>query len=70
MTERSDAPDDELVSLIKDIALAPFRTMAEDACPKCGGELTTGKHRFTSDGGAPDCSWLYCLECDYQTDPE
>ena len=59
---------DELISLVKDIALAPFR--AADDCPKCGGELTVGKHRFDADGGAPDCSWVYCLNCNYQTDPE
>lgn len=43
---------------------------AGDDCPKCGGELERVIHRYDTDGGAPDCSWLLCLDCNYQTDPE
>jgi hypothetical protein len=41
-----------------------------DDCPKCGGELVTTIHRFDSSGGAPDCAWLVCLDCNYETEPE
>lgn len=43
---------------------------AGDDCPKCAGELVKGRHRFDQDGGHPDCDWLWCLDCNYQTDPE
>lgn len=43
---------------------------AGDDCPKCKGELLWTKHDYQTDGGAPDCGWLICLDCDYQTDPE
>lgn len=71
---------DELVKLVKDIALSQFPTNSTrasdlelkpgDDCPKCGGELVAGIHRFDQDGGLPDCAWLWCLDCDYRTDPE
>lgn len=43
---------------------------AGDDCPKCGGELHAVIHRYQDSGGHPDCSWLSCLDCNYQTDPE
>lgn len=43
---------------------------AGDDCPKCGGELHAALHRFDQDGGAPDCAWLVCLDCNYSTEPE
>src|SRR5688572_23533398 len=43
---------------------------AGDWCPKCDGELHLVKHEFQTDGGAPDCCWLACLDCNYTTDPE
>lgn len=43
---------------------------AGDDCPECGGQLEAVKHDYQSSGGAPDCSWLLCLDCNYQTDPE
>lgn len=41
-------------------------------CPVCGGELEHRRHRFSSDRGPnlPDCDWLACSECDFQTEPE
>jgi len=43
---------------------------AGDDCPKCGGELQAARHRYDQDGGAPDCDWLACNECEFRTDPE
>ncbi len=43
---------------------------AGDDCPKCSGELVQVKHDYQSHGGAPDCSWLACLDCNFQTEPE
>lgn len=47
-----------------------LRLKAGDDCPECGGELHKAQHRFDTDGGAPDCGWLACLDCNYSTDPE
>jgi ssDNA-binding Zn-finger/Zn-ribbon topoisomerase 1 len=46
------------------------RLKAGDDCPKCGGELVAARHRFDQSGGAPDCDWLTCLDCNFATDPE
>lgn len=43
---------------------------AGDDCPKCAGELVAVKHRYQDSGGHPDCDWLACLDCNFQTDPE
>lgn len=44
---------------------------ADDPCPQCKlGFLEPRRHRFDLDGGAPDCSWLACSDCDFQTEPE
>lgn len=43
---------------------------AGDDCPRCKGELERVVHRFDKDGGAPDCDWLLCLDCNYETAPE
>jgi hypothetical protein len=43
---------------------------AGDDCPKCPGELVAVKHRYQDSGGHPDCDWLACLDCNFQTDPE
>lgn len=45
----------------------------DDPCPKCKyGFLEQVSHRFSSDRGPnlPDCDWLVCLECNFQTEPE
>jgi hypothetical protein len=51
----------------------PFGEVQEhDQCPKCKqGWLEKVIHRY-GDGvsNAPDCSWLLCLDCGWQTDPE
>jgi hypothetical protein len=44
-----------------------------DPCPKCKeGYLERVKHRFGEGSMAslPDCSWLLCLDCGYETEPE
>lgn len=43
---------------------------AGDDCPKCDGELMYARHIHAEDGGHPDCGWLSCLDCNYQTEPE
>lgn len=71
MSQQPSDKSDELIALVKDIAMSALPSpRKEHECPKCAGELAVGKHRFDDSGGAPDCSWLYCLECDYQTEPE
>ena len=64
--------NDELIRLINDIAFSAIPAPRKElgGCPKCGGDLCVGRHRFDDSGGAPDCSWLYCLACDYQAEPE
>lgn len=57
---------DTIVRSASDLGLKPL-----DDCPKCKvGQLERVKHDYQSHGGAPDCSWLLCLDCNYQTDPE
>ena len=45
----------------------------DDPCPKCKvGFLERVSHRFSSDRGPnlPDCDWLLCLDCGFETEPE
>lgn len=45
----------------------------DDPCPKCkAGYMEHRQHRFSTERGPnlPDCDWLACSECDFQTDPE
>ena len=45
----------------------------DDPCPKCKvGFLERISHRFSSDRGPnmPDCDWLLCLDCGFETEPE
>ena len=49
------------------------RLKQDDPCPKCKiGYLEQRQHRFSSDRGPnlPDCDWLGCSECGFQTEPE
>lgn len=70
-SSQSDKSDDGLIALVKDIALSALPKPRRDSdCPLCGGDLVVGRHCFDGSGGAPDCSWLYCLDCNYQTEPE
>lgn len=53
-----------------DIPEDDFEDETQTVCPQCGGEVFTGCHDYQKDGGMPDCTWLYCCDCDWQSDPE
>ncbi len=53
---------------LAEAAAVPLK--AGDDCPRCRGELMKVIHNYQEDGGCPDCTWLYCLDCHFETEPE